>query len=468
MPSSAAPRRPSTPCCGRPGRRPGPPPHAAASSSTRSPRSQTRRPLPGITASAHPAGLSLGRMPTFVIAGASLAGAKAAETLRAEGFDGEIVLLGAEPERPYERPPLSKGYLLGKDPRDSVYVHAVGWYAEHGVDLREGVTVTAIDRGAGPASGTVTTSGPGGEGELSYDKLLLATGASPRRLSFPGSDREEVLYLRTLADSGRLRAAFQRGTRVAVAGAGWIGLETAAAARSADCPVTVLEPQSGALHDQLGPELGAVFADLHRAHGVEFRFGEKAVEFRPGMVITSSGAEIPADVLVVGIGAAPNDGLAARAGLETGNGVLTDEALRTSDPNIFAAGDVANSFHPLLGRRVRVEHWANALNGGPAAARSMLGQPVTYDRVPYFYSDQYELGMECAGLPEPGRYDQVLYRGDPATLEFVAFWLSGGAVIAGMNVNVWDVNDDIQSLIRSARPVDPARLTDPAIPLPDL
>jgi len=407
-------------------------------------------------------------MPTFVIAGASLAGAKAAETLRDEGFDGEIVLLGAEPERPYERPPLSKGYLLGNDSRDSVYVHAADWYAEHGVDLREGVTVTGIDRGAGPASGTVAISGPAGDEELSYDKLLLATGASPRRLDFPGSDREEVLYLRTLEDSDRLRSAFQPGTRVVVAGAGWIGLETTAAARSAGCPVTVLEPQPSALHDQIGPELGAVFADLHRAHGVEFRFGEKAVEFRPGMVITSGGAEIPADVLVVGIGAAPNDDLAARAGLETGNGVLTDEALRTSDPDIFAAGDVANSFNPLLGRRVRVEHWANALNGGPAAARSMLGQPVTYDRVPYFYSDQYELGMECAGLPEPGRYDQVLYRGDPAALEFIAFWLSGGAVLAGMNVNVWDVNDDIQSLVRSARPIDPARLTDPTIPLSDL
>jgi 3-phenylpropionate/trans-cinnamate dioxygenase ferredoxin reductase subunit len=253
-----------------------------------------------------------------------------------------------------------------------------------------------------------------------------------------------------------------------VAGAGWIGLETAAAARTAECPVTVLEPQPGALHEQVGPELGAVFADLHRAHGVEFRFGEKAVEFRPGMVISSAGAEIPADVLVVGIGAAPNDDLAARAGLETGNGVLTDEALRTADPNIFAAGDVANSFHPLLGRRVRVEHWANALNGGPAAARSMLGQPVSYDPVPYFYSDQYDLGMECAGLPSPGSYDQILYRGDRATLEFIAFWLSGGAVIAGMNVNVWDVNDDIQSLIRSARPVDPARLTNPDIPLTDV
>ena len=406
-------------------------------------------------------------MPTFVIAGASLTGAKAAETLRDEGFDGDIVLLGSEPERPYERPPLSKGYLLGNDSRDSVYVHAADWYAEHQVDLVPGVTATAIDRG----TATIATSGPAGDAELSYDKLLLATGASPRRLAFPGSDREEVLYLRTIADSDRLREAFQPGTRVVVAGAGWIGLETTAAARSAGCPVTVLEPQPGALHDQLGPELGAVFAGLHRAHGVEFRFGERAVEFRPGMVITSSGAEIPADVLVVGIGAAPNDDLAARAGLEIANGVLTDAALRTSDENIFAAGDVANSFNPLLGRRVRVEHWANALNGGPAAARSMLGQPVSYDRVPYFYSDQYELGMECAGLPEPGRYDQILYRGDPdphATLEFIAFWLSRGVVIAGMNVNVWDVNDDIQSLIRSARQLDPARLTNPDIPLADV
>jgi NADPH-dependent 2,4-dienoyl-CoA reductase/sulfur reductase-like enzyme len=403
-------------------------------------------------------------MPPYVIAGGGLAAAKAAETLRDEGFDGEIVLLAAEPERPYERPPLSKGYLLGNDSRDSVYVHPADWYAGHGVDLREGVTVTAIDRGAS----VVATSGPAGDGDLSYDKLLLATGASPRRLDFPGSDREEVLYLRTLGDCDRLRSAFQRGTRVVVAGAGWIGLETAAAARTAECPVTVLEPQPGALHDQLGPELGAVFARLHRSHGVEFRFGEKAVEFRPGMVITSGGAEIPADVLVVGIGAAPNDNLAARAGLAVSDGVLTDEALRTSDPDIFAAGDVANSFNPLFGRRVRVEHWANALNGGPAAARSMLGQPVRYDRVPYYYSDQYELGMECAGLPAPGSYDQVLYRGDPATGEFVAFWLSAGAVVAGMNVNVWDVNNDIQSLIRSARPIDPTRLTNPEIPLPDL
>jgi NADPH-dependent 2,4-dienoyl-CoA reductase/sulfur reductase-like enzyme len=403
-------------------------------------------------------------MPTFVIAGASLAGAKAAETLRGEGFDGEIVLLGSELERPYARPDLSKGYLLGKVERDAVYVHSADWYAEHHVDLRTGVTVTAIDR----AAATVTTSGPSGTEELRYDKLLLTTGASPRRLRFPGSDRPEVLYLRTIADSERLRSAFQGGPRVVVAGAGWIGLETTAAARSYGCSVTVVEPQPGALQSQLGPELGSVFANLHRSHGVEFRFGESATEFRPGLIITSAGAELPADVLVAGIGAAPNDQVAVAAGLEVENGVFADADLRTSDENIFAAGDVANWFNPLLGRRIRVEHWANALNGGPAAARSMLGQPVVYDPVPYFYSDQYDLGMECAGLPSPGTYDQVAYRGNRAGLEFIAFWLSRGTVVAGMNVNVWDVNDDIQSLIRSGRQVDLSRLTNPGIPIPEV
>jgi NADPH-dependent 2,4-dienoyl-CoA reductase/sulfur reductase-like enzyme len=403
-------------------------------------------------------------MPTFVIAGASLAGAKAAETLRDEGFDGEIVLLGTELELPYERPPLSKGYLQGKDERASIYVHPQEWYAEHGVDLRLGHTVTAIDR-AGTA---VAATGPAGTATVSYDKLLLATGASPRRLTFTGSDRPEVLYLRTAADSDRLREALQPGPRVVVAGAGWIGLETAAAARSYGCPVTVLEPQSGALHDQLGPELGEVFAGLHRSQGVEFRFGERAEEFRPGLVVTSAGAEVPADLLIVGIGAAPNDQLAAEAGLGVDDGVLTDEALRSSDANIFAAGDVANSFNPLLGRRIRVEHWSNALDGGPAAARAMLGQPVVYDKVPYFFSDQYDLGMECAGLPTPGSYDDIAFRGDRAGLEFIAFWLSGGRVVAGMNVNVWDVSDDIQALIRSGRPVDLSRLTDPDVPLTEL
>jgi len=405
-------------------------------------------------------------MTTFVIVGGGLAGAKAAETLRAEGFDGEVVLVGEEPERPYERPPLSKGYLLGKAERDSAFVHSADWYDANRVDLRTGVTVAAID----PSAHTVTFGG----GTLSYDKLLLTTGASPRRIDIPGASLDGVLYLRRLGDSDRLRAAFRGGARIVIVGAGWIGLETAAAARLAGCQVTVVEPQPGALYAALGPELGAVFAALHEANGVEFRFGETAAEFHGdaaghvGSVLTSAGAILPADAVVVGIGAIPNTGLASAAGLEVSNGVLTDAALRTSAPDVFAAGDVANSYHPLLGQRVRVEHWSNALHGGPAAARSMLGQQVEYDRVPYFYSDQYDLGMECSGLPSPGSYDQVVYRGDRSTLEFIAFWLSQGRLVAGMNVNVWDVTTDIQSLIRSARPVDQARLADPAIPLTEV
>jgi NADPH-dependent 2,4-dienoyl-CoA reductase/sulfur reductase-like enzyme len=399
----------------------------------------------------------------FVIVGGGLAGAKAAETLRAEHFDGEILLFGDEPVRPYERPPLSKGILLGKADRDSAFVHPADWYEKNGVDLRTGITVTAID----PVSHTVTFAGS----TLPYDKLLLTAGASPRRLDIPGSALDGIHYLRQLPDTDQLRAAFRGGARVVVIGAGWIGLETAAAARLAACHVTVVEPQPSALHYQIGPELGAVFAALHQAHGVELRFGETAAEFHGdagghvGSVLTSSGEILPADAVVVGIGAAPNVGLASAAGLEVSNGVVTDAAMRTSAPDVFAAGDVANSYNPLLGMRVRVEHWANALHGGPAAARSMLGQEVSYDRVPYFFSDQYDLGMECSGLPSPGNYDQVVYRGDPSTLEFIAFWLSAGRVVAGMNVNVWDVTDDIQSLIRSARPVDPGRLADQSIPL---
>jgi 3-phenylpropionate/trans-cinnamate dioxygenase ferredoxin reductase subunit len=407
-------------------------------------------------------------MTTFVIVGGGLAGAKAAEALRADGFDGEVVLFGSEPERPYERPPLSKGYLLGKEDREKAFVHSADWYDEHDVDLRSGVTVAMID----PAAHLVTFDG----GTIAYDKLLLATGASARRIDIPGAGLGNVLYLRTLPESEALRAAFTPGARVVIIGSGWIGLEAAAAARTAGSSVTVIEPQPGALYGAIGPELGGKFADLHRSHGVEFHFGESAAEFlaagpgsgQVGSVVTSGGTELPADVVVIGIGAAPNDGLAKSAGLEVSNGVVTDSALRTSDPDIFAAGDVASSYLPLLGRHLRMDHWSNALNGGKAVALSMLGKQVEYNRVPYFYSDQYDLGMECAGLPSPGSYDQVVYRGDADALEFVAFWLKDGRLVAGMNVNVWDVNDDIQGLIRSAKPLDPARLSDPAIPLPEV
>src|SRR5829696_452205 len=401
----------------------------------------------------------------YVVVGAGLAGAKAVQTLREEGFDRPIVLLGAEPERPYERPPLSKGLLLGADKRDSVFVHQPDWYAEHDVELRTGTPAQAVD----PAARTVELAGGR---RLRYDKLLLATGAVPRRLDIPGADLDGVLTLRTLADSERLGAALVDGAQVVVIGAGWIGLEVTAAARQHGATVTVVEVGELPLQRVLGDEIGRVFADLHREHGVAFRFGAgvRAVTGRDRVesVLLTDGTELPADTVVVGVGVRPDTGLADRAGLPVDNGILVDESLRTADPHVYAAGDVANAVHPLLGTRVRVEHWANALHAGPAAARAMLGQPVSYDRLPYFFTDQYDLGMEYTGHAPPGAADGLVIRGELAGREFVAFWTSGGRVLAAMTVNVWDLMDPLQQLIRSRRAVDPARLADPGVPVDQL
>jgi 3-phenylpropionate/trans-cinnamate dioxygenase ferredoxin reductase component len=404
-------------------------------------------------------------MDTFVIVGGGLAGAKAAETLRGEGFDGRVVVVGAESENPYERPPLSKGYLTGKAERESAFVHEATWYDANDVEVRSAVQATALD----PAGHRLDLD----TGEsLAYTRLLLTTGASPRRLPVPGADLQGVHYLRTLADADHLRDALAGGgRRVLVVGAGWIGLEVTAAARGYGNDVTVVEPQPTPLYGVLGAQMGEHFARLHRANGVDLRTGTGVRGFAGDSgsvtsVLLDDGAEQPADLVVVGVGAAPNTDLAVGAGLDVDNGVRTDAALRTSAPDVFAAGDVASSFHPLYGRHVRVEHWANALNGGPAAARSMLGQEVSYDRVPYFFTDQYDLGMEYSGLND--RDAPVVTRGDPADGEFIAFWLSGGRVQAGMNVNVWDVTGPIQELVRSGREVPVERLTDPAVPLEDL
>ena len=401
----------------------------------------------------------------FVVVGAGLAGAKAAETLREEGFDGPVVLVGAEPERPYERPPLSKQYLLGRADRDSAFVHDAGWYAEHDVELRTGVRATRLD----PAAHRLELDT--GE-QLGYARLLLATGASARRLPVPGADLDGVRYLRTLVDADRLRTDLTGGgRRVVVVGAGWIGLEVAAAARSHGNTVTVVEPQPTPLHAVLGAEMGRVFARLHRDHGVELLTDTVVREIRGSggratTVVTDGHAGLPADLVVVGVGVVPDSRLAAAAGLEVDNGVVVDEALRSSAPDVHAAGDVAAAFHPLYGRHVRVEHWANALHQGPAAARSMLGQEVVFDRVPYFFTDQYELGMEYSGLAGPG--DTVVCRGDPDDGAFIAFWMADGRVTAGMNVNTWDVTAPIQQLIRSRAVIDPARLADPDVPLDSL
>ncbi|MFF0298873.1 NAD(P)/FAD-dependent oxidoreductase [Kitasatospora sp. NPDC004614] len=394
----------------------------------------------------------------IVIVGASLAGAKAAEALRAEGYGGPITLVGDESERPYERPPLSKGYLLGKEEREKIYVHPADWYQQHDVTLRLGAAATAID----PAAHTVTVEG--GD-RLPYSKLLLATGSSPRTLPVPGGDGDFVRTLRRVGDSERLKAAFKPGARVVIIGAGWIGLEAAAAARTAGAEVTVLEAAELPLLRVLGREVAQVFADLHRAHGVDLRFGVKVAELRADGVRLGDGSTVPADVLLVGVGISPNTALAEHAGLTVDNGVRTDQHLATSHPDIYAAGDVANAFHPLFGKPIRVEHWANALNQPAVAAAAMLGKDAVYDRVPYFFTDQYDLGMEYTGYAEPGGYDRVVFRGDVAGREFIAFWLSGGRVLAGMNVNVWDVTDPIRELVRSGRSVDPERLADPAVPL---
>lgn len=415
---------------------------------------------------------------TFVVVGASLAGAKAVETLRGEGFTGRIVLVGAEEELPYERPPLSKGYLLGKQAPEEARVHDQDWYRQQHVDLMLGVRVTGID----PAAHAITL-GDGATGALGYDTLLLATGSRVRYLDVPGGETPDVRYLRTLPDATDLLARLRERRQVVIVGAGWIGLEVAAAARAHGCTVTVIEVDRLPLRRVLGDEVAAIFRDLHQAHGVGFRFGVGVRAFgtdsadRLTSVVLDDGTEIPADVAVVGVGILPRTELAEAAGLAVDNGVLADAALRTSDPDIYACGDVVNWAHPLLGRRIRVEHWANALDGGAAAARSMLGQPVSYDKIPYFFSDQYEakpmIGMEYAGFVMPGEYDRVVFRGDPSVSqerdpEFIAFWVKENRVLAGMNVNVWDVTDSIQALVRAGYAgtgVDLAKLADPDVPL---
>ena len=403
---------------------------------------------------------------SFVIVGAGLAGAKAAEALRTEGFDGRVVLIGEEVERPYERPPLSKDYLQDKSEKEKIYVHPEGWYAGHDVDLRLGSRVSAIDR----AAHQLITQG--GE-RIGYDKLLVTTGSSPRRLPVPGDDLDGVLYLRGVQDCEAIKAAFARAKRAAIIGAGWIGLETAAAARAAAVDVTALEMAELPLLGVLGPEMAEIYAALHAEHGVELRMGIEVAEIigmdgRARRVRLADGSQIDADAVVVGVGITPNTELAETAGLTVDNGIVVDEYLRSSDPEVFAAGDAANAYYPLLGRHLRLEHWSAALNQGPVAAANMVGRTTAYDHVPYFFSDQYDVGMEYWGYVEAGRYDQVIFRGEVANREFIAFWLRHGRVLAGMNVNIWDQSDAIAALVRSGGQVDAAQLADPDVALEDL
>jgi 3-phenylpropionate/trans-cinnamate dioxygenase ferredoxin reductase subunit len=400
---------------------------------------------------------------TFIIVGASLAGAKAAEELRNKGFDGRVVLLGSEPERPYERPPLTKDYLRGESEREKAYVHEDGFYAEKEIELETSATVTSID-----ASGGRLALADGRE--LGFDRLLIATGAEPRRIDVPGAELDGIHYLRTFADCDTLRERLEGGGRVAVVGAGWIGSEFAASARQTGLDVSLIDPLELPNERIFGREIGEFYRDVHAQHGIELLLGDGVERFEGNgsvqRVHTSSGRTVECDFAVVGIGVVPRVELAKAAGIEVDNGVLVSERLETSAANVFAAGDVANAEHPFYGERVRVEHWSNALNQGPAAARGMLGESVSYDRIPYFFSDQYDVGMEYSGFARD--WDEVVFRGSREDGEFIAFWLRDGRVVAGMNVNVWDVNEHVQALIRSRATVDPAALRDKDSPLEQL
>ncbi|OCB28578.1 pyridine nucleotide-disulfide oxidoreductase [Mycobacterium malmoense] len=403
---------------------------------------------------------------TFVIIGGGLAGAKAVEALRDSDFDGRIALFAEEERLPYERPPLSKEYLAGKKSLTDFTVHDSDWYDDHNVDLRLGSRVSAVN------AGEHTVALPEGT-TVRYDKLLLATGSSSRRPPIPGSDADAVHYLRTYEDAVALNSVLAEGSSLAVVGAGWIGLEVAAAARQRGVEVTVVESAKQPLVAALGETVGEVFAGLHRDHGVDLRLEAQVEEITTtGGKATGlkmrDGSAVAADAVLVAVGAKPNVELAEQAGLAMGSGgVLVDTSLRTSDPDIYAVGDIAAAEHPLFGGRIRTEHWANALKQPAVAAAGMLGSPGEYAELPYFFTDQYDLGMEYVGHASGS--ERVVFRGDVAAREFVAFWLDPeNRVLAGMNVNIWDVLDDVKALIRSGTSVDPDRLADPETPLAEL
>ncbi|MEZ0050062.1 3-phenylpropionate/trans-cinnamate dioxygenase ferredoxin reductase subunit [Mycobacterium sp. MAA66] len=404
--------------------------------------------------------------PIFVIVGGGLAAAKAAESLRNNDFAGTVVVFGAEERAPYERPPLSKGYLAGKQSLEEFTVHPADWYRQHDIDLRLGAEVTTID------TGSHTVAFHAGDHEH-YDKLLLATGSHARRPPIPGADARGVHFLRTVDNAEALLADLSAHSRLAIVGAGWIGLEVAASARGLGVEVTVVESARLPLLAALGHEAAEVFARLHRDHGVDLRLGTTVDEITTenntatGLRL-GDGSTVTADAVLVAVGAKPNIELAERTGLTiAGGGVRVDASLRTSDPDIYAVGDIAAAEHPLFDGLIRTEHWANALKQPEVAVSGMLGSPGCYDELPYFFTDQYDLGMEYVG--HAPTYHEVAVRGDVDNRKFTMFWLdTNSRVIAGMNVNIWEGLDHIKTLIRARHPVNTMALTDPSIELSTL
>lgn len=401
----------------------------------------------------------------YVIVGGGVAAVRAAEALREHGARGSVRIVSAEPHLPYVRPPLSKEYLQDQAPRDSVFVHDEAWYRDHDIELLLGTRAVALR----PGSRSVDLS----DGRaLSYDRVLLATGSSARLTGIPGEDMAGVLRLRTLDDCDRLRETLQSGQRLVIVGGGWIGLEVASAARIAGMDVTLLEQDTQPLRRVLGSELGELFADLHVQHGVRLltQVSVRAIVGSSGRVTgveLDDGTTIRCDAVLVGVGASPNLDVVRDCDLAVNTGIVVDEFLRTSDPAVFAAGDVAEAFHPRYSRHIRVEHIDNAEHQGSVAGQNMLGIRNAYERLPFFYSDQYDVGLEFTGFAPPGGYDRVVIRGTVEDFSFTAFWLADHRVVAAMNVNTWDVRPRLVALIGSSLEVDAGRLADPAADIPE-
>jgi 3-phenylpropionate/trans-cinnamate dioxygenase ferredoxin reductase component len=400
---------------------------------------------------------------TFVIVGASLAGGGAAATLRQEGFDGRVVLIGAEQQPPYERPPLSKEYLRGESPFERVLVQPPGFYDENGIETRFGVRATRVDA----AEKVVELDG--GE-RVAYNRLLVATGGRNRRFPIPGLYLEGIHSLRTVADSDRIRAEVAPGRKAVVVGMGFIGSEVAASLRQSGVDVVVVDRNEVPLRRVLGEEVGRVIEGIHRDHGTSMIFEDTVAAFegvgRVERVTTARGRRIECDFVVVGLGVEPVTDLLAHTGAEIDNGVVVDEYLRTGVEGIYAAGDVANHYHPVFGRRIRVEHWQNALKQGPAAARNMLDKDEPYDEVPWFWSDQYEHNLQYAGFHT--EWDELVVRGSIEERNFVAFYRKDRRVLAAVAVNRGrDLRRSIP-LIKAREPIDAAKLCDLNIDLREL
>jgi 3-phenylpropionate/trans-cinnamate dioxygenase ferredoxin reductase subunit len=398
-----------------------------------------------------------------VILGASLAGATAAITLREEGADGDVILIGAEPQPPYERPPLSKAYLRGEEPFDKALVRPAAFYAEHGIQTMFGTRATRID----PSARLVELED---HRRVPFDVLLIATGGRNRRVSIPGVDLDGIYGLRTVQDADRIRAEMLAGRRAVVVGMGFIGSEVAASLRQKGLDVLVIDPSKTPLFRVLGEDVGQMIAKLHRDHGVRMVFEDTVAAFegtrRVGCVVTKGGLRLECDFAVVGIGIEPAVEALADSGIQLDNGVVVDQYCQTNISGIYAAGDVANHYHPVFDRRIRVEHWQNAIKQGATAARNMLGQRIAYDEIHWFWSDQYDANLQYAGFHT--KWQQLVVRGRLDSGSFLACYVNQGRIDAAVGLNRARDVRRVMPLIKARRPVNLEQLRNEDVDLRSL